>query len=214
MLFPDNEKLGLATVCCLAALAGAVDACGLSLLHDLYVSFMSGNTTSLGAAIAEGNLARAGLIGLILAVFVGGAAFGTIAATLAGPHRLSVILALIAPLLAVPSLTTHGAAVALTFAMGMLNASMQQAGPISVSVTYVTGTLVKLGRGLGLFALGKTENAEWLLQAVPWLGLFAGAVAATFGLHAGRSITFAALPVTALIAAVIAWRIIPAKAIS
>ncbi len=207
MPVPD-AKLGLATVCCLAALAGAVDACGLSLLHDLYVSFMSGNTTSLGAAIAEGNLARAGLIALILSAFVGGAAFGTVAATLAGRHRLSVILALIAPLLALPSFTRHGEAVALTFAMGMLNASMQQAGPVSVSVTYVTGTLVKLGRGLGMLAIGQAENADWLLQAVPWLGLFAGAVAATFGLHAHQSVTLAALPVVALVAAFTAWRVV------
>ncbi len=209
-----NEKLGLAAVCCLATLAGAVDACGLSLLHDLYVSFMSGNTTSLGAAVAKGDLPRAGLIVLILAAFVGGAAFGTIAAVLAGPRRLSVILALTAPLLAVPSLTTHGEAVALTFAMGMLNASMQQAGPVSVSVTYVTGALVKLGRGLGMRAVGQPGDADWLLQAVPWLGLFAGAVIATFGLNAHRGMTFAGLPVTALLAAIIAWRVIPAKAIS
>ena len=48
-----NKPAGLAIVVLLAALAGAVDACGLSVLSTLYVSFMSGNTTQLAAAAAR-----------------------------------------------------------------------------------------------------------------------------------------------------------------
>lgn len=60
----------------MAALAGATDVFGLARLHDLFVSFMSGNTTMMALAIGEMKWARAGLIAEILALFLGGVALG------------------------------------------------------------------------------------------------------------------------------------------
>ena len=45
----------LIIVSALSALAGAVDVCGLSLMKGVFVSFMSGNTTNLGVALASGD---------------------------------------------------------------------------------------------------------------------------------------------------------------
>ena len=69
----SDKRVGPLIVCRLAAPAGAADACRFFLLKDLYVSFMSGNTTSMAAAFARGDFARVRLIGGIIAAFVAGA---------------------------------------------------------------------------------------------------------------------------------------------
>ncbi len=74
----DPARLALAGG--MAFLAGATDVYGLSRLHDLYVSFMSGNTTSLGKAIGEGDFARAATAAGLIGLFVAGAAVGAVLA--------------------------------------------------------------------------------------------------------------------------------------
>ena len=59
--------------------------------------------------------------------------------------------------------------------MGALNASMHRAGNIPVSLTFVTGMLVEFGRGIGDLLTRPSSELKWLGQAVPWLGLIAGA---------------------------------------
>ena len=39
----------------MASLAGATDVYGIAHLHGLFVSFMSGNTTTLGVALGHGD---------------------------------------------------------------------------------------------------------------------------------------------------------------
>jgi len=60
-------------------------------------------------------------------------------------------------------------------AMGALNASMHRAGKIPVSLTFVTGVLVRFGQGLGDFLARRSTGWKWLAQASPWIGLIAGA---------------------------------------
>lgn len=197
----DDETIGLVVVWFLAVLTGAVDVCGVSLLKDLYVSFMSGNTTSLGVALAKADWARVALIAGIIAAFVGGAAAGTIVATLAGRRHLTVTILLVGVILVIPLAAPGAAIAAMTFAMGALNAAMQHAGPVQVSVTYVTGTLVKLGRGLGHLLCGELKDWAWLEQAVPWTGLLAGAAGMSLLLAQYGGRTFAALPVASALLA-------------
>ena len=115
---PDGPT-GLAIVWWLAALAGAVDASGVSLLKDLFVSFMSGNTTSLGIALAQADWSRVGIIAGILTAFVGGAAAGTMVAIAVGRYHLPVIVIIVAALLAVSAAVTEATVPAMTFAMGV-----------------------------------------------------------------------------------------------
>ncbi len=197
----DDEATGLVVVWFLAVLTAAVDVCGVSLLKDLFVSFMSGNTTSLGMAIAKADWARAALIAGIIAAFVGGAAAGTIVATLAGRRHLTVTILLVGAILVIPVAAPTGAIAAMTFAMGALNAAMQHAGPVQVSVTYVTGTLVKLGRGLGHLLCGELKDWAWLEQAVPWTGLLAGAAGMSLLVARYGEGTFAALPIASALLA-------------
>ena len=137
---------------------------------------MSGNSTSLAVAVGHGDWrARPAHRFRSLVTFVAGAAAGTVLAILAGRRHLPVVVLAVAldprgADRAAPSATV----LAMTFAMGALNAAMNRAGGVSVSLTYVTGTLVKLGAGLGQLVCGRAKDWAWLEQGVPWVGLVTG----------------------------------------
>jgi uncharacterized membrane protein YoaK (UPF0700 family) len=205
-----ETRIGLLIVLCLAGLAGAVDACGFFILKDLYVSFMSGNTTSMAAALAKGDLARVRLIAGIIGAFVTGVAVGTVLGVLAGRRHAPVGILAVAGVLTVPVAAASWSIPAMTFAMGMLNATIHQAGPVEVSLTYITGTLAKLGKGIGLLLCGRVRDLTWLEQAVPFLGLVAGAALATFSFTRIGAETMVALPVIAVLVAAATWFAEPA----
>lgn len=158
----------------MASLAGATDAYGLSFLRDLFVSFMSGNTTSLGVALGQGDWARAWLILGIVGLFVAGAAAGAILGEVSGRHHRAAVILAVALALATPLLAPHWAIAAFVLAMGALNASMNRVGETSISLTYVTGTLVKFGQGIGRTLCGKPG------------GVVLGLASADVGKPAGR----------------------------
>jgi uncharacterized membrane protein YoaK (UPF0700 family) len=210
---PDSTaetRIGLLIVLCLAGLAGAVDACGFFSLKDLYVSFMSGNTTSMAAALARGDLPRVGLIAGIIGAFVTGVVVGTVLGVLVGRRHVPVGILAVAGVLGIPVAAASWSIPAMTFAMGMLNATIHQAGPVEVSLTYITGTLAKLGKGIGLLLCGRARDLAWLEQAVPFLGLVAGAAVATFSFTYIGAVTMVALPVIAALVAAAAWFAEPA----
>jgi len=169
-----GQAHGLILAGVLAALAGMVDAIGYLRLGHLFVSFMSGNSTQLAVAVGGGHLTEAGVIAELIALFVLGAAAGQVLIGFAGKWHLTWALVAVAVLLAIAAgLATSPEPMVL--AMGALSASMQRAGKIDVSVTYVTGTLVKLGQGLGNFLTRRSTGWTWLVQASPWAGLIVGA---------------------------------------
>jgi uncharacterized membrane protein YoaK (UPF0700 family) len=181
----------------LAALAGATDVHGLTLLRDLFVSFMSGNSTMLGVAIGRGDFERAGRIAGIVGLFVAGATAGSLIAALAGPRHTFVVLFIVTVLLALTMLVPQWSIPFLVVAMGLLNAAMHRAGATGISLTYVTGALVKFGQGLGLLLCRRQEDASWWKQGVLWACLLTGAAAAAvLELRVGAGIEWA-LPVLA-----------------
>jgi uncharacterized membrane protein YoaK (UPF0700 family) len=157
----------------LAALAGMVDVLGYRHLSGLFISFMSGNTTQLAAAIGQGNFAAAGAIAELITLFVLGATAGQILAGFAGRWHMSWVLLGVAGLLAV-SAVLGSTPEPMVLAMGALNASMHRAGNIPISLSFVTGTLVRFGQGLGDFLTRRQTGWIWLQQASPWLGLITG----------------------------------------
>lgn len=163
----------------MASLAGATDVYGLGYLHDLFVSFMSGNTTMLGIALGQGDWGRAGFILKVVGLFVAGAAAGAALGEKSGRQHAPAVALAVALVLAVPVLWPGWTVAPFTFAMGALNASMSRVGQASVSLTYVTGTLVKFGQGIGQALCGKPHSWAWAWQGPMWASLLAGAVAAT-----------------------------------
>jgi uncharacterized membrane protein YoaK (UPF0700 family) len=193
------EARGLVLAGLLAALAGMVDAIGYLHLSGLFVSFMSGNSTQLAAALGQGELGAAGTITKLVMLFVLGAAAGQVLAEFTGEWHMSWVLAGVTVLLAIAALLTT-APEPMVFAMGALNASMHRAGNIPVSLTFVTGVLVRFGQGLGDFLTRRSSEWKWLVQVVPWFGLIAGA---TVGSAAFTRIGEAAIWVSVTLAALL-----------
>jgi uncharacterized membrane protein YoaK (UPF0700 family) len=176
---PLHQARGLVLAGFLAALAGIVDVMAYLHLGGLFVSFMSGNSTQLGAALGQNDLAEAGIVAKLIAFFVAGAAAGQVVAVFAGGRHLTWVLVIVALLLGLAAALAI-APEPMALAMGALNASLRRAGSIPISLTFVTGVLVRFGQGLGDFLTGHATGLNWLLQAIPWVGLIAGATLGTF----------------------------------
>ncbi|HEX3346711.1 MAG TPA: YoaK family protein [Acetobacteraceae bacterium] len=175
---PRTDPAALAIACAMAFLAGATDVAGLIRLNGVFVSFMSGNSTLLGIAFGEADGGRAGTIAVVIALFVAGATLGAVLAVRAGPHHAPAVMAAVALVLLVPLASPAAAVAAFAIAMGLLNGAMTRAGRTGVSLTYVTGALVKFAHGLGARLCGRRADSGWQLQALLWIALIAGAVAA------------------------------------
>lgn len=164
----------------MAFLAGFVDALGFLHLGGYFISFMSGNSTRLAVGIAD-RLPDAVIPMALIALFVGGVVLGTVLKVrliwLGGNHLAIGIAALLALAALLDLLDFGRVAVFLTpVAMGAMNTIFQRDGEVSVGLTYMTGTLVKLGQRLGA-ALTGGERWAWYPYFLLWLGLMTGAVA-------------------------------------
>ncbi|UIJ46316.1 DUF1275 family protein [Sphingomonas cannabina] len=163
----------------LASLAGYVDACGFILSKGFFVSFMSGNSTRLAVGVAEALPDALAAGGLILAFLLGVTA-GSLYGRAAGERRAAAVLLMIAALIAGAAVSSWAgylhAALALTaFAMGAENAIFEQDGQVRIGLTYMTGSIVKLGQGLAS-AVSGGDRWAWLPYLLLWGGFVAGAV--------------------------------------
>lgn len=173
----EHRLRGLILAAFLAGLAGMVDGIGYLRLGHLFVSYMSGNTTQMALDAGRLRLGEAGSILVLIGLFVAGAAGGQILAHLTGRRHLTAVLAVVVGLLAAAALLGT-APQPLVLAMGALNAAMHRAGNVRVHLTFVTGILVRFGQGFGDLLVGQPGGWVWVEQAVPWLGLVAGAALA------------------------------------
>jgi hypothetical protein len=150
-----GEARGLAFAGTLAGLAGMVDAIGYLHLGGLFVSFMSGNSTQLGTALGSGDLAQAGTIAELIALFVIGAAAGQIIARLARRRRTTWILTGVVAMLTIAAVRST-APEPMVLAMGALNASIHRVGNMPVGLTYVTGA----GASLSLSGIDRRRDTR------------------------------------------------------
>jgi uncharacterized membrane protein YoaK (UPF0700 family) len=176
----------------LAMVTGFVDAYGI-ITYGVYVSFMSGNTTQTGYQTAEGAFGAAALSARAILFFVGGAFAGTLLVQFAGrlTRRLlfSVVAAALTAIIGFTQLDllSGGFAIAaISFAMGIMNNALSRVGAQSVSLTFVTGTLSRVGSSLAL-ALRRAPlpdpQGPWdthlrraMLLARIWAGFLIGAL--------------------------------------
>lgn len=163
---------------CLSVAAGYVDVVGFLMTGGFFVSFMSGNSTRLGIGLA-GTSAAAAIAGGLIVSFVAGVVLGASVGRLARAWKEPAILGLVAVLLILAAITHWFgmgllAALPLALAMGAQNAVFAQDGEVSVGLTYMTGTLVKLGKRLTV-ALWGGDRFGWVPYLLLWAGLLAGA---------------------------------------
>jgi uncharacterized membrane protein YoaK (UPF0700 family) len=178
-LTPSDRWLALL----LAGLAGYVDSLGFLQLGGVFVSFMSGNTTRLAANLAEGHWPAAATLAAILALFVLGSFLGALVAGGEDARSRSRVLMFEALLLAIAASAagaglTPAAVGLMVMAMGAENSVFLRNGEVGVSLTYMTGTLVKLGQALAGAAKGANRSA-YRPYLILWAGLTLGAVLGT-----------------------------------
>jgi uncharacterized membrane protein YoaK (UPF0700 family) len=193
LLSPDARAERRLAIC-LALIAGYVDAYGL-IAFDTYVSFMSGNTTQTGSMVGQGNLVAALPSAVAIVFFVAGSFAGTWLTHSGLRHSRQLLFGVVAALLAViigvtqrDSSDAEVGIATLSLAMGMANTVISRVGVEAVSLTFVTGTLNRLGSHLALAlkheplrdAQGPwdTHSHRALLLAGIWAGFLIGALLA------------------------------------
>lgn len=179
-----TSRSNLALACALSGLAGYVDGIGFIHLAGLFVSFMSGNSTRLGVMIAEMNWWKALEAVRLIALFVAGAGLGSLIGRGRGKHRQWVLLLAEGLLLGAGALAYELGAPAVTvaaivLAMGLENAVFQvEGGTTGLGLTYMTGTLVRVGQLLAATMTGGPRWA-WLPNLLLWAALVVGAAIGT-----------------------------------
>ena len=168
----------------LAALAGYVDATGFLATGGFFLSFMSGNSTRMSVGLATSSPQAMLAAGLIVA-FVAGVTAGSLLGRFAGLHRRAVVLAAMALTLAVAAMLGQSgplwaAALVTTFAMGAENTVFEVEGEVALGLTYMTGTLVRLGQRIAAACTGG-PRWDWLPHLYLWTGLVIGASAGAIG---------------------------------
>jgi uncharacterized membrane protein YoaK (UPF0700 family) len=182
-----DSRRNVALACALSALAGYVDGIGFLHLGGLFVSFMSGNSTRMGVSLAEGQWWSAAQAFGLIALFVIGAAAGSLIVLGRGTNRQPWLLLVEALLLAAAALCyafglSNVAIAAIVLAMGLENAVFQIDGGAGLGLTYVTGALVKVGQ---LVATALTGGARWAWapNLLLWAALVTGTLCGALAYH-------------------------------
>jgi uncharacterized membrane protein YoaK (UPF0700 family) len=182
-----DSSRNIALACALSALAGYVDGIGFLHLGGLFVSFMSGNSTRMSVSLAEGQwLPAAEAFGLI-ALFVVGAALGSLIVLGRSAYCKCWLLLAEGGLLVAAALCDafgrpDAAVVAIVLAMGLENAVFQIHGGAGLGLTYVTGALVKAGQQIAA-ALTGGPRFGWLPNLLLWAALVAGSLCGALAYH-------------------------------
>ena len=167
-----------------AFIAGFVDSIGFLFLGGVFLSFMSGNTTRIATASVEGNSDLALLAGSAIVFFLLGVMEGALVRRLARrrvhPDRVrEVVMISMCVLFTLASLTVflgspRIAIVIASLGIGAMNSIFEREGEVSIPLTYMTGTLVKMGQRFVDAFFGGT-HAAWLGHLKMWAGLTLGA---------------------------------------
>jgi len=160
----------------LAALAGVLGATAYTHSAGYFVTFMTGNAQRAVLGYFRGDVVLSISAGLLVLCFVIGVVIASVCRRhfwVAHPHGPTVLTTFSLLAATVVDIIDEGWEEAnldfgpimlVAFGIGALNTSFVKAGEVSVPLSYVTGTLVKMGQGIERhIAGGKAED---------WLGYF------------------------------------------
>lgn len=193
ILLPDKtvrtqEKLAVF----LAFIAGYTDATGL-IQWKTYVSFMSGNTTQLGAAVFSEKYDIVISSAMVISFFLAGIYTGTCLSLSKKFRSTKIIFYTVSGIMILYSITdyyehiTNGVSIAVIgFSMGLMNTIVTSVGNQKINTDFVTGTLSSLARTAALFVMSDQaeERKEYKINLFHllflWMGFLSGASAAPF----------------------------------
>lgn len=201
LLSPEQIRVQEKLAIFLAFIAGYIDATGL-IQWKTYVSFMSGNTTQLGAAFFSDKCGVIITSVTVITSFLIGIYAGTCLALwkkcriktitfyiVSGILILYTVMHYYYPIASLPSITVIG------FSMGLMNTIVTTVGNQKVNTDFVTGTLNSLARNTAMLSMtgDKAKKKKYRSNAIHllllWLGFLSGATAAPFLLDALKNLT-------------------------
>jgi uncharacterized membrane protein YoaK (UPF0700 family) len=181
----------------LAALAGLIGAVAFTHSTGYFVTFMTGNTERAALAYFRNQPWLTITAALLLAAFIGGVVVASLCRRhlwVAHPHGPTVLTALSLAAATTVCISTHGWSetgdlsfapiLFVAFGIGALNTSFVKDGEVSTPLSYVTGTLVKMGQGIERHISGGSAAA--------WLGYFLLYISFIVGATIGGSISLVA----------------------
>lgn len=172
----------------LTASAGFSDVVSFIELGGHFTSFVSGNTTQLGDALAQGSWSVALLTGSLVGLFFAGSLLGSLLALLAGPRWGSSLVTALVVLSFLATLA--GAALGspprqfmlfLAAGAGAQNAIVPSTGSVRLGTTFVTGTLFTAGQDLALALRGMAPPWRWAQHLLVWFSLLLGGLLGGLG---------------------------------
>lgn len=176
----------------LALIAGYTDATGL-IQWKTYVSFMSGNTTSLGASLSTNKLGIVITSITVIGSFILGIYAGTCLSLSRRIKNQILIFYLVSGILILYTIiayffniNTLSSIAIVGFSMGMINTIVTSVGNQKVNTDFVTGTLNSLARNTAMLSMtnDKAKKAEYQSNSIHllllWIGFLSGAFIAPF----------------------------------
>jgi len=158
----------------LAALAGVIGAISFTHSAGYFVVFMTGNAQRAVLGYFTGEVWFAVSAALLMVAFVAGVVVASACRRrfwVDHPHGPTVLTTLTLAIATLVDLIDEGweeasldfaPIVLLSFATGALNTSFVKNGEVSVPLSYVTGTMVKMGQGIERHMAGAGKAADWL----------------------------------------------------
>jgi oxalate decarboxylase len=208
----DSERSamhGMAFAIVATVIAGFLDAVGFTYLSGLYISFMSGNSTGLAVALAQGRdhfvVAAAAVIGSFVAgAFIGSALKIWNVMSGAACVMLVQLLMLLLSMALVDRAEPSVSLLPVCLAMGMQNAVTRSVAGVETGRSFVTGALFGIGHSLALATRSAIHLKQAMVHATTWLalicGAFTGSVTLThYGLMTSLQICALAIFVTAIL---------------
>lgn len=205
---PTKDALVFVLAMGLSGLAGFVDAAGFVGLGGVFVSFMAGDGTRAAIKATQDVAAALALARLILVFVLGVVAGETVGAATGRFGRVVVLAGEAALLWAAYAAVRAGAGDAIVtsllgLAMGAQNASVHHTEGIDVALTYVTGMVVHIGRGIARALRGEPGWRKIAPLSALWAAVLLGSVAGgVIARHSiGDAVAVAAAAATAAVAA-------------
>jgi uncharacterized membrane protein YoaK (UPF0700 family) len=177
----------------LAALAGVLGATAFTHSAGYFVTFMTGNAQRAVLGYFRNDVVLSVTAGLLLLCFVSGVVVASVCRRhfwVAHPHgptvltTFSLLLATVIDIIVGKWSQTQLDFIPImvvVFGVGALNTSFVKNGEVSVPLSYVTGTLVKMGQGIERHIAGG--------RAADWLGYFLLLSSFIFGATVGGVIS-------------------------
>ncbi|MCG7606093.1 MULTISPECIES: YoaK family protein [Mycobacterium] len=171
----------------LAGLAGVLGAAAFTHSAGYFVTFMTGNTERAFLGLFQGEEWLAIGAALLIAAFVAGVVIASLCRRhlwVNHPHGATVLTTFALVVATAVDTVMKGWTAPdvpfipiafVAFGIGALNTSFVKNGEVSIPLSYVTGTLVKMGQGIERHISGG-KLTDWLGYFLLWAGFAGGAV--------------------------------------